>query len=161
MTNNNPWDDEPEVDEVSEPEQPTGGSPFGVKLTFKRGKGYEDPWITVFGPGIREVLEEIRTHKDELKELMVGTSRMAAHFHSQAAGSQPPAGGSGGATRSTPARDEQSGQEGPDGPKYCDHGKMAFRSGVKNGKSWSGYFCTERNRDGQCQPVWPEKRGRG
>jgi hypothetical protein len=37
----------------------------------------------------------------------------------------------------------------------CQHGQMTFRSGTKNGKDWSGYFCpTPRGTPGQCKPVF-------
>lgn len=42
----------------------------------------------------------------------------------------------------------------PPGPS-CQHGPMTFRSGNKNGKAWSAYFCpTPKGTPGQCPPVW-------
>lgn len=42
----------------------------------------------------------------------------------------------------------------PPGPS-CQHGPMTFRSGNKNGKAWSAYFCpTPKGTPGQCDPVW-------
>jgi hypothetical protein len=35
----------------------------------------------------------------------------------------------------------------------CQHGPMVQRSGEKNGRSWSGWFCpTPKGTPGQCQP---------
>ena len=35
----------------------------------------------------------------------------------------------------------------------CQHGPMVHRSGEKNGRSWSGYFCpTPKGTPGQCSP---------
>jgi len=41
------------------------------------------------------------------------------------------------------------------GGKTCIHGAMSFKSGTKNGKPWSGFFCpTPKGTQGQCDPVW-------
>ncbi|WP_431941627.1 hypothetical protein [Nocardia grenadensis] len=45
-------------------------------------------------------------------------------------------------------------QQGPDGPRYCDHGQMVFRSGFNQQKqsAWSGYFCpTPKGTPNQCK----------
>jgi hypothetical protein len=35
----------------------------------------------------------------------------------------------------------------------CVHGEMVHRSGEKNGRAWSGWFCpTPKNTPGQCSP---------
>lgn len=37
----------------------------------------------------------------------------------------------------------------------CRHGQMTFRSGNKNGKPWTAYFCpTPKGTPDQCEPVW-------
>lgn len=37
----------------------------------------------------------------------------------------------------------------------CAHGEMKYLSGEKNGKPWSGYFCTLPKGDPeQCKPQW-------
>jgi len=38
----------------------------------------------------------------------------------------------------------------------CNHGEMIFKQGKskESGKPWAGFFCTERNRDNQCEPKW-------
>jgi hypothetical protein len=42
----------------------------------------------------------------------------------------------------------------PEAPS-CIHGHRIFKSGEgKNGKSWGGYFCTERIKATQCAPNW-------
>jgi len=41
----------------------------------------------------------------------------------------------------------------PEAPK-CDHGHRVWKQGNKNGKSWGGYFCTERDRKTQCPTHW-------
>jgi hypothetical protein len=39
--------------------------------------------------------------------------------------------------------------------KTCIHGPMTYRSGTKNGKAWSAYFCpTPKGSPNQCAPVW-------
>lgn len=45
------------------------------------------------------------------------------------------------------------GEEPTDAP-HCLHGFMVERSGEKNGKRWSGYFCPAPNKDEQCAPIW-------
>jgi hypothetical protein len=42
----------------------------------------------------------------------------------------------------------------PEAPS-CVHGHRIFKTGEgKNGKSWGGYFCTERTKATQCSPNW-------
>ena len=36
------------------------------------------------------------------------------------------------------------------GSQYCQHGERVLKSGMKNGKRWSGQFCP----DNECDPVW-------
>jgi hypothetical protein len=38
----------------------------------------------------------------------------------------------------------------------CKHGTRVFKTGesAKTGKSWGGYFCTEKAKASQCEPVW-------
>ena len=38
----------------------------------------------------------------------------------------------------------------------CNHGAMKLRSGEKDGKPWSGYFCSlpKEQKQDQCSPVW-------
>lgn len=44
---------------------------------------------------------------------------------------------------------QQPAQQGP----TCMHGAMVHRSGTKNGRDWSGYFCpTPKGTPNQCQP---------
>lgn len=41
------------------------------------------------------------------------------------------------------------------GGKQCIHGDMVHRSGNKNGRAWSGYFCpTPKGTPNQCAPVF-------
>ena len=43
-------------------------------------------------------------------------------------------------------------EDDPEAP-YCVHGSMKNRSGEKNGKAWSGWFCPAP-KDEQCAPIW-------
>ena len=38
----------------------------------------------------------------------------------------------------------------------CQHGTRVFKTGesAKTGKAWGGYFCTEKSKANQCEPVW-------
>ena len=37
----------------------------------------------------------------------------------------------------------------------CNHGShMIFKTGEKNGREWGGWFCTEKTRSAQCQPIF-------
>lgn len=38
----------------------------------------------------------------------------------------------------------------------CEHGTRVWKTGesAKTGKSWGGYFCTERAKAAQCEPLW-------
>lgn len=49
---------------------------------------------------------------------------------------------------------QQFSQPATQGP-VCQHGPMTHRSGSKNGRDWSGYFCpTPKGTPGQCDPVF-------
>lgn len=37
---------------------------------------------------------------------------------------------------------------------YCNHGIMTLKEGVKDGKAYKGYTCTEKDRANQCQARW-------
>jgi hypothetical protein len=37
---------------------------------------------------------------------------------------------------------------------YCNHGTMTLKEGVKDGKAYKGYTCTEKDRANQCQARW-------
>lgn len=37
---------------------------------------------------------------------------------------------------------------------YCNHGIMTLKEGVKDGKPYKGYTCTEKDRANQCQARW-------
>lgn len=50
----------------------------------------------------------------------------------------------------TPAPAEDSGDTGGGGA--CQHGNRVAKSGEKNGRHWSGWFCP--NSDRMCAPVW-------
>ena len=43
----------------------------------------------------------------------------------------------------------------------CTHGEMKLRTGEKNGKKWSGYFCPlpQERKDEQCPPQWNKTNG--
>jgi hypothetical protein len=37
----------------------------------------------------------------------------------------------------------------------CEHGHRLWKTGKKkNGDDWAGYFCPEREKANQCQPIW-------
>ena len=37
---------------------------------------------------------------------------------------------------------------------YCNHGLMTLKEGVKDGKPYKGYTCTEKDRANQCPARW-------
>jgi len=37
---------------------------------------------------------------------------------------------------------------------YCNHGIMTLKEGMKDGKPYKGYTCTEKDRANQCQARW-------
>jgi len=46
------------------------------------------------------------------------------------------------------------GQIVEEAPK-CEHGHRLWKIGKKkNGDDWAGYFCPEREKANQCQPIW-------
>lgn len=43
----------------------------------------------------------------------------------------------------------------PSGSPTCIHGPRTFKTGVKNGRTWSSWMCpTPKGTPDQCQPVW-------
>lgn len=58
------------------------------------------------------------------------------------------------ATSPAPAGRPQGGQASPTSTgEVCQHGSMVFRSGNKDGKAWSAWFCpTDKNAPDKCQP---------
>lgn len=38
----------------------------------------------------------------------------------------------------------------------CEHGHRIFKTGesAKTGKAWGGYFCVEKSKKDQCEPIW-------
>ena len=50
---------------------------------------------------------------------------------------------------------QQQAAPAPSGGPVCKHGPMTYRSGTKNGKSWSAHFCpAPKGAADQCDPLW-------
>lgn len=122
-----PWDD-------SAPDQVWS-------LTMKGGAGYDAPWL-VGKVGSLESAEEILSKPDLLKSVMDKLRAAGAYF---SGGSAAPASKPG-----APPANESNGET-----KSCNHGTMTPRSGFKNGKAWSGFFCpTPQGTPDQCKPIF-------
>lgn len=154
----NPWDDEPVQAPPAAPpaaQRPSAAreqapANEGITVTLKGGKGFEAPWIVIHAADPASALAQLDS--PDLGSLVKKTAQVGGYF--AGTGSQAPAAGPSGPAPSAPAaggRPEY--QQAPGGEKrFCAHGEMEFRAAVsKAGKPYKGFFCTERDRDQQCQ----------
>ncbi len=158
---NDPWADEPAVQApptTTQAPAPAKSAAVreqapaneGITVTLKGGKGYEAPWIVVHAADPASALAQL--NDPTLKDLADLTAKVGGYFAGK--GAQTPAAGPSGPAPSAPTGGSRPAhQQAPGGEsRYCNHGEMEFRSAVsKAGKPYKGFFCTERNRDEQCQ----------
>ena len=117
-------------------------------VTLKGGSGFDAPWYVIHASGLDELEQLFSEDAGRLAALMERIQKAGAHF--SGLGGSKPSGGS-------PQRGQapQPAQEAPGGEeRFCQHGKMTFRSGVskKTGKPYEMFACSERDRDAQCKP---------
>lgn len=150
------------------------------KVTLKSGEGFAAPWITIAGDSEAEVAFHLKAAigGDPVATDLFGlVAEAAAALKGQytandvlvapvvqaapAPAFQPTTAGPG-RWEGAPA-DTAPAWVGPvprplvAGPPaaQCVHGAMVARSGNKNGRDWSGYFCpTPKGTVGQCAPVF-------
>src|SRR5690606_6077251 len=132
-----------------------------VSATFKGTGEYTSSWYVVKTPSferLAEMLEYEASVKRSQKHAHVDAriDKQAGHPHSNAV-PEPQ-------TKSSGNQKKQGGKPGePEGAtkapngrtETCDHGEMIYRSGMgKSGKPWKAFFCPEKDRNAQCDPVW-------
>ena len=131
-----------------------------VQVNIKSGEGYDATLVNVYAKTpdeLVQLLEAVKTHAPliaeakgavafahgiEVKKGSVSTQVEApAQAQQQGGWAQPQ-------QQAAPSWSNPA-QQGP----ACKHGPMVARSGNKNGKSWSGFFCpTPRGTSDQCPP---------
>jgi len=138
--------------------------------TIKAGPGFEAPWIVVRG----NTAEELKQRLHEAYSGLVGPLLATAEvFASEYQGAVKPAN----TTQSNPGSQNFGGSQGNGGfngnqqgsnqggggtpggnAPSCAHGPMQWKEGRSQaGKDYAGHFCTSRDRNSQCPPVWPPK----
>lgn len=135
----------------------TGSASGDLSVTFKGDGSYGSPWIVPKYSSVDAALIDFGVYADEVAKLGQGqkwfalfdrATKMAKHF----------AGLGGGPPNRKPAnvggqsRAPQQAQEAPGGEeRFCEHGKMEFKSGVSSkGKAYKLFSCTAP-RDQQCK----------
>jgi hypothetical protein len=158
-----PFADEPtDTASFDTPNEPNNG----VTLSYKGGTGYDASLFVLRASNMRELLELIggdprNLSNAEVLKAIFDLSAKHQAYRSGLNGSQKraPAPESSGSTEqpvdSRPAPTDAPGGE----ERFCKHGKMTFRTGItksgKNqGKTWQGFYCTERDKDNQCDVQW-------
>jgi len=149
--------------------------------TFKAGSGYDAPWVVIRADDANQLHERLNAMRPGFPTISeVATELAATYAAATGLGATPlpipttttpvaveaPAQSQQIWKSVAPAQAQQSwvapqqaaapvAQVPVQGGKQCIHGTMAFKSGVKNGKPWSGWFCpTPKDTPGQCAPVW-------
>ena len=149
-------------------------------VTMKAGTGYDAPWVVVRADNALELharLDAVRPGFPVISEVAAELAAIYTAAKDLGATEVPNPPVAAPATVITaapqqawaapaPAQAQQSWVVPPQTPsttapapvaggKTCIHGAMSFKSGAKNGKPWSGFFCpTPKGTQGQCDPVW-------
>jgi len=150
-----------------------------LTVTMKAGTGYDAPWVVVRADNANQLHERLDAVRPGFPVISEVATELAAIFATakglgateiptdtpppniipvatpqQAWAATPPAQ----AQQSwvaPPQAAAPAAQAPVQGGKTCIHGAMSFKSGTKNGKPWSGFFCpTPKGTQGQCDPVW-------
>lgn len=109
-----------------------------ITITLKGGSGFDSPWVVIRAAdaaSAQAILDD-----PALKALTDRTSEVGQYF----AGLGKPAATAAPTAAPTPAQGSG---------RHCKHGERVMRSGTKNGKAWTGYFCpTPSGTADQCKP---------
>jgi hypothetical protein len=113
-----------------------------VTTTLKGGIGFNAPWVVIHSADVADALNQL---SDENLPALLEKAQKASKYFQMFGESKPAA---------TPAGQPAAAAAGQGGNvKTCAHGQMVARSGVKNGKAWSGHFCpTPQGTPDQCKP---------
>lgn len=160
----NPFDDDDYgVEEAPEAAAEVSAEAWdgSVSATFKGSGEYSSSWYVVKAPSferLAEMLEDEASVKRALKaayevdKIVKQADRSLSNSGSQ---SQQKSGGYQKKQGGKPGEPEGA-TKAPNGrTERCDHGDMIYRSGMgKSGKPWKAFFCPEKDRNAQCEPVW-------
>ena len=145
-----PWEDEAEVPYQSI--VPVLDRDF-LTVTLKAGTGFDAPWLVFHTNSVAEAVESLG--HDQLDELMDLAARKGKEFSKAFGGSQgfsKPAVASSGTGYTKPASVPAGKVSGRSCAHVTEDNPIVKRSGNKNGKDWTGFFCPEADRDRQCTP---------
>lgn len=122
-------------------------SPEGkVTVTLKGGTGFDSPWVVIHGSDVDNALDQLS--EANLPALLEKAQKASEFFSGKKATPAAPAAPAAVSGRPAAASAGQGGVV-----RTCVHGQMVARSGVKNGRAWSGHFCpTPQNTPDQCAP---------
>jgi hypothetical protein len=129
----------------------------GISITLKGGPGFEVPWVVARYPNVEAAFEDLTDEvvQEQLKGLFDAVADASAMLITKVSAKAPakPAGQAGGGSRPQTASASPSGET-----RDCRHGQMTWKSGVsKKGNTYAGWFCPSRDRNDQCDTVWPPK----
>lgn len=135
-----------------------------ITISLKGGSGTQ-AWVVGHFNDVSEALSVLSDDRwDELMALVAqrGNDLVEAHGGSAKPAARATASRSSGSStwgNKSSGGSQRSSRKGKvtedeDGMFTCKHGDAVERSGVKNGKSWSGMFCPSTDRNDQCDPIW-------
>lgn len=148
-----------------------------LTATIKAGAGYDAPWIVIRANTPDELAQRLNAVTNGLvsgplvaaAQVLQGewggqqgggqTNPGSQNFGGQNQGSSNGFAGQGnGGYNGNPGANQGGGAPGGQ-TRNCAHGQMQWKAGTSkaSGKDYAGWFCTSRDRNNQCPPVWPDK----
>lgn len=131
---------------VSTPEVETAeakNSTTAASATLKAGSSYNAPWVVVRGADVAELNDQLRD--PAMRDLLEITAKSALYLDGLMPAPEVPEK----APANNPTPPQQKSDTGE--TRHCKHGEMQFRSGSKNGRAWSAFFCpTPKGTADQC-----------
>jgi hypothetical protein len=123
-----------------------------IVVTLKAGTGFDSPWVVVHADTIDSALDKLSD--ESLPELLQQTGKAAKYFQNNYQPAPKKESSGGGSNRGSGGGNRRggnfnSGSSDSPGNDDCSHGRNK-RSGSKNGKPWTAYFCA----DDLCDPIW-------
>ncbi len=126
---------------------PEGGTRVGI--TLKGGAAFEAPWLTPSYPSWAAAAEDLSdpdTQKN-IVSVMANVAKINAAFVAKVSGSAParPVNNTGSDVPTRPGQEPPAGAPPAPGPDW------AYKTGIKNDKTWQGWFPP---RGSEAKPVW-------
>lgn len=116
------------------------------KATLKAGGGYEAPWLTIEATDADDMDAKLDSVTEGLLQKVVDVADLFRASHIALIGLSSPA------PEAAPAQSAQGATVTQ--MKTCQHGVRTRKEGNNSRGKWVGYFCPERNKAAQCEPIW-------